>query len=171
MTFTKSPTNARNWRQIGARSCEWQSRSVNDQRLNRRESLTCRRHPRNSWHAKYPDLSSIENPAVWNDFWLKNTPAMTYSQWELGGGLREVQGEVIWNVVCGPDRVVGDSSYCKVMQCVTSCRRYVMQCEHSSSWMQRVVQSEINRDPTTLKLMQCELSIRKCLVNSGNTLK
>ncbi len=24
-------------------------------------------------------------------------------------------------VVCGPDRVVGDSSYCKVMQCVTSC--------------------------------------------------
>ncbi len=26
-------------------------------------------------------------------------------------------------VVCGADRVVGDSSYCKVMQCETSCRR------------------------------------------------
>ncbi len=35
-------------------------------------------------------------------------------------------------VVCGPDRVVGDTSYCKVMQCVTSCRRSIMQCEHSS---------------------------------------
>ncbi len=38
-------------------------------------------------------------------------------------------------VVCGSDRVVGDSSYCKVMQCVTSCRRSIVQYEHSSDWM------------------------------------
>ncbi len=43
---------------------------------------TRHRHPRNIWHAKYLDLSAIQNPAVWNDFWLKNTSAMTYSQWE-----------------------------------------------------------------------------------------
>ncbi len=36
-------------------------------------------------------------------------------------------------VVYGSDRVVGDSSYCKVMQCVTSCRRSIVQCEHNSN--------------------------------------
>ncbi len=35
-------------------------------------------------------------------------------------------------VVCGADRVVGYSSYCKVMQCETSCRRSIEQCENSS---------------------------------------
>ncbi len=49
-------------------------------------------------------------------------------------------------VVCGPDRVVGDSSYCKVMQCETSCRRSIVQCENSS-------------DPMTLKIVQCEPGI------------
>ncbi len=64
-------------------------------------------------------------------------------------------------VVCGPDRVVGDSSYYKVMQCETSCRRYIMQCEHSSDWMlpQIVVQCENNSDPMTLKIVQWELGI------------
>ncbi len=41
-----------------------------------------RRRPWNIWHAKYLELSAIHNPAVWNEFWLKNTSAMTYSQWE-----------------------------------------------------------------------------------------
>ncbi len=49
-------------------------------------------------------------------------------------------------VVCGEDRVVGDSSYCKVMQCETSCRRSIVQCENSS-------------DPMTLKIVQCELGV------------
>ncbi len=64
-------------------------------------------------------------------------------------------------VVCGPDRVVGDSSYCKVMQCVTSCRRSIVQCEHSSDWLlpQIVVQCENNGEPMTLKIAQCELGI------------
>ncbi len=62
-------------------------------------------------------------------------------------------------------RVVGDSSYCKVMQCVTSCRQSIMQCEHSSDWMlpQIVVQCENNSDPTTLKIMHGELGIRETL--------
>ncbi len=83
--FDKSPTNARDRRQIGARSGEWQSRSVNYQRRDLRESPTRRRRPPNIWHAKYLELSAILNPAVWmssDRFWLKNTSAMTYSQWE-----------------------------------------------------------------------------------------
>ncbi len=32
--------------------------------------------------AIYLDLSAIQNLAVWNEFWLKNTSAMTCSQWE-----------------------------------------------------------------------------------------
>ncbi len=83
--FDKLPTNARDRRQIGARSREWHSRSVNYQRHDLRESPTCRRRPRNIWHAKYLELSAILNPAVWmssDPFWLKNTSAMTYSQWE-----------------------------------------------------------------------------------------
>ncbi len=39
-----------------------------------------RRCPWNIRHAKYLDLSAIHNPAVWNEFWLKHTSAMTYSQ-------------------------------------------------------------------------------------------
>ncbi len=35
-------------------------------------------------------------------------------------------------VVCGSDRVVGDSSYCEIVQCETPCRGSIMQCEHSS---------------------------------------
>ncbi len=83
--FDKLPTNARDRRQIGARSSEWQSRSVNYQRRDLRESPMCRRCPWNIWHAKYLELSAILNPAVWmssDRFWLKNTLAMTYSQWE-----------------------------------------------------------------------------------------
>ena len=80
--FEKSPTNARNHRQIGARSREWQSRSVNEQRRDLRESPTSRRRPWDIWHAKYLDLSAIQNPAVWKVFWLKTTSAMTDSQWE-----------------------------------------------------------------------------------------
>ncbi len=49
--FAKSPTNGRNLRQIGARSREWQSRSVNYQRRDLRESVS--------------ELSAILNPAVW----------------------------------------------------------------------------------------------------------
>ncbi len=52
---------------------------------------------------------------------------------EQDTGKREDWGGIIWNVVCGPDRV-GDSSYCKVIQCVTSCRRFIVQCESSSNW-------------------------------------
>ncbi len=51
--FDKSPTNARHWSQIGTRSREWQSPSVNDQRCNLRESPMRRRHPWNIGHAKY----------------------------------------------------------------------------------------------------------------------
>ncbi len=40
-------------------------------------------------------------------------------------------------VVCGVDRFVGDSSYCKVMQCETSYRRSIVQCENSSDPMTR----------------------------------
>ncbi len=47
---------------------EWQSHTVN--------------YKRNIWHIKYLDLLAIQNPDVWNEFWLKNTSAMTYSQWE-----------------------------------------------------------------------------------------
>ncbi len=36
----------------------------------------------NIWDAKYLDLSAIQNPAVWNVFWLKNKSVMTYSQSE-----------------------------------------------------------------------------------------
>ncbi len=51
--FDKSPTNARNRRQaIGARSREWQSRSVNYQRRDLRELPMSRRRPWNIWHAK-----------------------------------------------------------------------------------------------------------------------
>ncbi len=50
-------------------------------------------------------------------------------------------------VVCEADRVVGDSSFCKVMQCETSCHWSIVQCENSS-------------DPMTLKIVQCELGIR-----------
>ncbi len=63
--FDKSPTNARDRRQIGARSREWQLRSVNYQRCNLRESPRRRRRPWNIWHAKYLELSAILNPAVW----------------------------------------------------------------------------------------------------------
>ncbi len=83
--FDKSATNARDRRQIGARSREWQSRSVNYQRRDLRESPTRRWRPQNICHAKYRELSAILNPAVWmssDRFWLKNTSAMTYSQWE-----------------------------------------------------------------------------------------
>ncbi len=69
--FDKSPTNAQDRRQIGARSREWQSRSVNYQRRDLRESPRRRRRPWNIWHAKYLELSAIHNHAVCNDFWLK----------------------------------------------------------------------------------------------------
>ncbi len=152
---------------------------------------------------------------MWNEFWLKNTSVMTYSQWESkiqGSGKfadefsptissstifffpLQISVQTIcianyfcatilltfpfahencdlafflltwlWNVVCGPDRVVGDSSYCKVMQCETSCFWSIMQCEQSSSCMvpQIAVMCAYNSDPTTLKIMQCELGIRK----------
>ncbi len=66
---------------MSARSREWQSHSVNYQRGDLRESPMCRRRPWNIWHAKYLDLSPIQNPAVWMS-WLKNTSVMTYNQWE-----------------------------------------------------------------------------------------
>ncbi len=34
-------------------------------------------------------------------------------------------------VVSGADKVEGDSSYCKVMKCETSCRQSIVQCENS----------------------------------------
>ncbi len=161
----------------------WENRQTRRQRL------------WNIWHAKHLDLSAIQNPAVWNEFWLNNTYDDLHPMRESDTRQQEVQGGVIdlnisnpcspaspqtfphlfffffalslqinakticimnfllaiilitfpvlhknsdltcdlalfpyhflriwlWNVVCGPDRVVGDSSYCKVMQCVTSC--------------------------------------------------
>lgn len=51
-----------------------------------------------------------------------------------------------WHIVCGADRVVGDSSYCNVMQFVASCRRSIVQWEN-------------NGDQTTLKIVQCELGL------------
>ncbi len=69
---------------------------------------------------------------------------------------------LLWNLVCGSDRVVGDSSYCEIVQCETPCRRSIVQCENSSDWMlpQIVMQCENNGDPTSLKIVQCELGIR-----------
>ncbi len=80
---------------------------------------------------------------------------------EQDTGQWEVRGGVIWNIVCGPNRVVGESSYWKVMQCVTSCRWSIVQRKHSSNWMlpQIAVQCENNSDPMTLKIVQCELGI------------
>ncbi len=48
-----------------------------------------------------------------------------------------------------------------VLQCVTPCRRSIVQYEHSSNWKRLliVVQSENDGDPTTLKITQCELGI------------
>ncbi len=63
--FDKSQTNARYQRQIGARSREWQSCSVNYQRRDLRSSPMRRRHPQNIWNAKYLELSAIHNPAEW----------------------------------------------------------------------------------------------------------
>ncbi len=66
--FDKLLTNAPHRRQIGARSCERQSLSVNYHRRDLRETQMLRRHPwnlRNIWHAKYLKLSAIYNPAVW----------------------------------------------------------------------------------------------------------
>ncbi len=62
--FDKSLTNAPHRRQIGARSHEWQLRSVIYQRRDLRESLMRHRHPQDIWHAKYLELSAIHNPAV-----------------------------------------------------------------------------------------------------------
>ncbi len=52
-------------------------------------------------------------------------------------------------------------SYCKVMQCETSCRQSIVQCENSSVWMlpQVVMQCKNSSDPMTLKIVQCELVI------------
>ncbi len=64
-------------------------------------------------------------------------------------------------VVCGADRVVSDSFYCKVMQIETSCRQSIVQCENSSDWMvlQIVVPCENSSDPMTFK---------SCSVNSAS---
>ncbi len=71
--FAKLLTNARNQRLVHAsdnhavwiiKDAIWENR------------------PLNIWHAKYLDLPAIQNPAVWNEFWLKNTSPMTYSRWE-----------------------------------------------------------------------------------------
>ncbi len=74
--------NRRQMPKLEARSREWQSRSVNYQRRDLRESPMRRWRPWNIWHAKYLELSAIHNHAVCNDFWLKTTSAMTFSQWE-----------------------------------------------------------------------------------------
>ncbi len=71
-------TNARYRRQIGARSRERQSYSVNYQRRDLREHRC--------------DSQSC----CVNEFWLKNTLAMTYNQWEQDTGQREVQGELFF---------------------------------------------------------------------------
>ncbi len=57
--------------------------------------------------------------------------------------------------------LVSYSSYCKVMQCETSCRRSIVQCENSSDWTlpQKVVQCENSSDWTLpQKVVQCENS-------------
>ncbi len=65
--------------------------------------------------------------------------------------------------ICGSDRVVGDSSYCEIVQCETPCRGSIVQCEHSRDWIlpQIVMQCENNGDPTSLKIVQCELGIKE----------
>ncbi len=63
--------------QTNARLRERQSRSV----IIKDAIWVNRRHPLNIWHVKYLELSAINNPAV-NEFWLRNTSAVTYSQWE-----------------------------------------------------------------------------------------
>ncbi len=68
--FDNSSTNARHRRQIGARSREWQSGSVNYQRRDLRSSPICRRHLWNIWHIKYLELV-IHNPAVWMSYHWK----------------------------------------------------------------------------------------------------
>ncbi len=63
-------------------------------------------------------------------------------------------------VVCGADRVVGDSSYCKVMQRVTSCRRSIVQCENSSDRMlSQIVVYGINY---MLKIQVLQTKIKYC---------
>ncbi len=59
--FYKSATNARDQRQIGARSREWQSRSVNYQRRDLRESPMRRRRPWNisSRYNCRPEISKM----------------------------------------------------------------------------------------------------------------
>ncbi len=60
-----------------------------------------------------------------------------------------ITSRVCLAVVCGADRVVDNSSYCKVMQCETSCLRSIVQYENSSDWilLQIVVQCENSSDP------------------------
>ncbi len=52
------------------------------------------------------------------------------------------------------------------MQCVTFCRRSIVQYEHRSDWTlpQIVVQCENNGDSMILKIMQCELGIRDTII-------
>ncbi len=74
----------------------------------------------------------------------------THQRWPTVQPMREHdagQGGVIWSIVSGPDSVVGDSSYCKVMPCVTSCLRSIMQCEHSSNWILPQIVTVNNGDP------------------------
>ncbi len=97
--FAKSQTNARN-RIIKEAICENQRRIAYVREIFDMLNIwTCRR---------------FKSCCV-NWVWLKKTLAMNYSQWESkiqGKIQREVWGVVIWNV--DTDRVVGDSSYCKV---------------------------------------------------------
>ncbi len=92
--FDNSLTNARHRRQIGAHSHKWQSHSVNYQRSDLRVSPMSRWHPWNIWHAKYLELSTIHNPAVWkssdwkiHQWWLTANERASYKAVGSSGGL------------------------------------------------------------------------------------
>ncbi len=178
--FAKSPTNAWNGGKLVLVHASDIHAVFNYQRRDLRESLMCCRHPWNILHAKYLDRFKsllFEMSSDWKIHrrWPTANERARYRavgssershrpqyQWSCVITLSLLVCVWLWNVVCGPDRVVSDSFYCKVMQCVTSCRRSIVQCKHSSSWKlpQIVVQCENNGDPTTLKIVQCELGIR-----------
>ncbi len=87
---------------------------------------------------------------------------------EQDTGKREDWGGIIWNVVCGPDRVFGDSSYCKVIQCVTSCRQFIVQCESSSNWSlpdSRADSCAVWKQQWSDDFVLCELRVKyKCVL-------
>ncbi len=109
-------------------------------------------------HAKYLEQSAIQNL---NSDKKYCTSAMILPMREQDTGQWEVRGGVIWNIVCGPNRVVGESSYCKVMQ-VCNLLSLIHRATKTQQQLNATPDSRAvwnNSDPTTLKIVQCELGI------------